>query len=169
MNLCVPLQSIRGTLGDVKREQSRSRIGPYVDRLMAVFGASANYADAEVQPKRKRVLLYSVGEPTPAVVAIIARAPDMLEVVWRPAPYTCVELCSEVERLMEAFPQLLMREPQDGGAGLEFGMLDRELVDAEDPVRESQARGPLTSEDVLVPPAGFEPATHGLGNRCSIP
>jgi len=21
----------------------------------------------------------------------------------------------------------------------------------------------------LVPPAGFEPATHGLGNRCSIP
>ena len=22
---------------------------------------------------------------------------------------------------------------------------------------------------VLVPPAGFEPATHGLGNRCSIP
>ena len=25
------------------------------------------------------------------------------------------------------------------------------------------------AEDWLVPPAGFEPATHGLGNRCSLP
>jgi len=24
-------------------------------------------------------------------------------------------------------------------------------------------------EDLLVPPAGFEPATPGLGNLCSIP
>jgi hypothetical protein len=25
------------------------------------------------------------------------------------------------------------------------------------------------SWSMVVPPAGFEPATHGLGNRCSIP
>jgi hypothetical protein len=25
------------------------------------------------------------------------------------------------------------------------------------------------SWSMMVPPAGFEPATHGLGNRCSIP
>jgi hypothetical protein len=129
---------------DVKREQSRIRIGPYVDRLMAVFEASANYADAEVQPKRRRVILYSVGEPTPAVAAIITRAPDVLEVVWRPAPYTCVELRSEVERLMDSFPQLLMGEPQDGGAGLEFGTLDRELVDADDPQVMLATRYPVT-------------------------
>ncbi len=29
--------------------------------------------------------------------------------------------------------------------------------------------GENASEDWTVPPAGFEPATHGLGNRCSIP
>jgi hypothetical protein len=34
--------------------------------------------------------------------------------------------------------------------------------------RSRAASKPLTS-DFVVPPAGFEPATHGLGNRCSIP
>ena len=27
----------------------------------------------------------------------------------------------------------------------------------------------VNGQDQWVPPAGFEPATHGLGNRCSIP
>jgi integrase len=34
--------------------------------------------------------------------------------------------------------------------------------------RPTPSREPLTS-GFAVPPAGFEPATHGLGNRCSIP
>jgi integrase len=34
--------------------------------------------------------------------------------------------------------------------------------------RSRAASKPLTS-NFVVPPAGFEPATHGLGNRCSIP
>ena len=37
-----------------------------------------------------------------------------------------------------------------------------------DVVRLWEANEPLTSRFV-VPPAGFEPAAHGLGNRCSIP
>ena len=111
---------------------------------MAVFEASDNYADAEAQPERRHVILHGVGEPTAEVAAIIAQAPDMLEVVWRHAPYTCRELCTEVQRLMEAFPQLLMGEPQDGGAGLEFGTLDRQLVDAEDPQLTLGTRYPVT-------------------------
>jgi hypothetical protein len=43
-----------------------------------------------------------------------------------------------------------------------------------DPGRDYQpqqrpARGTMSRDITLVPPAGFEPATHGLGNRCSIP
>jgi hypothetical protein len=100
---------------------------------MAVFGASDNYADGELQPRRGRLVLYGVGEPTPEVAAVIAEAPEMLEVVWRRAPYTCAELSAEIEHIMEQFPQILMGDVQDGGAGLEFGTLDWTLVDAEDP------------------------------------
>jgi hypothetical protein len=111
---------------------------------MAVFEASDNYADAEVQVKRRRVILHGVGEPTTEVVDLIPKAPERRDVMWRHAPYTCAELSTEVERLMETFPQLLMGEPQDGGAGLEFGTLDRQLVDAEDPQRTLGTRYPVT-------------------------
>jgi hypothetical protein len=30
-------------------------------------------------------------------------------------------------------------------------------------------REPVVTRHFVVPPAGFEPAAHGLGNRCSIP
>jgi hypothetical protein len=128
----VDLREQYGHSWTVKGERYLRAIDPYVDRLMEVFEASDNYADEEIQPDRRRLLLYGVGEPTPEVAAIIAEAPDMLEVVWRHAPYTCAELCAEMERLMEEFPQILMGDVQDGGAGLEFGTLDRRLLGAED-------------------------------------
>jgi hypothetical protein len=115
---------------------------------MAVFEVSDNYASEELQSKRRRLILYGVGEPTPEVAAVIAEAPDTLEAVWRPAPYTCAELCAETERIMERFPQILEGGPQDAGAGLEFSTLDRELVDAEDP------QGVLAGHDRVRPSCG---------------
>ncbi len=113
---------------------------------MAVFEVSGNYASEEIQSKRKRVILFGVGEPTPEVAAIIAEAPDILEVIWRHAPYTCAELCAETERIMERFPQILEGGPQDAGQGLEFSTLDRELVDAENPQAVLGTRYPVTIE-----------------------
>jgi len=122
------------------------RIGPYVDRLIEVFEASGNYASEEIQAKRKRLILYGVGEPTPEVAAIIADAPGTLEVVWREAPHTCAELRAETERVMERFPQICEGGPQDAGAGLEFSTHDREWVDAEDPQAVLGTRYPVTIE-----------------------
>lgn len=113
---------------------------------MAVFEASGNYASEEIQSKRKRLILYGVGEPTPEVAAIIAEAPDTLEVVWRQAPYTCAELRAETERIMARFPQICEGGPQGAGTGLEFSTIDRELVAAEDPQAVLETRYPVVIE-----------------------
>jgi hypothetical protein len=52
-------------------------------------------------------ILYGVGDAPPAsVAAIIDAAPGVVEVVWRPSPYTCAELVEECHRIMDRFPQI---------------------------------------------------------------
>lgn len=130
----------------MKAERYLRRVDAYLDRLITAFEASANSADAEIQPGRKRLILHGVGKPTPEVAAIMREAPSIIEVVWRQAPYTSAELCAETDRIMERFPQILTGGPRNFGAGLEFGTLDRQLVEAEDPQAMLGTRYPVTIE-----------------------
>jgi hypothetical protein len=62
------------------------------------------------------------------------------------------ELDTVADRLHAARADILLTERLQGADVVELRPTDE----------------PLTS-GFMVPPAGFEPATHGLGNRCSIP
>jgi site-specific DNA recombinase len=56
------------------------------------------------------------------------------------------------------------------GASATSAVLTAPLSHVRTPKRPgSDATGPFSNKHHLVPPAGIEPATHGLGNRCSIP
>ena len=52
------------------------------------------------------------------------------------------------------------------------GAAERQYIASHLEKRKNQKPAPSVAglkDTSLVPPAGFEPATHGLGNRCSIP
>ncbi len=61
----------------MKAERYLRTVDAYLDRLVTAFEASANSADAEIQPGRKRLILHGVGEPTPEVTAIMREAPSI--------------------------------------------------------------------------------------------
>jgi len=113
----------------------RTQLRDYRDRLVAAVEASGTYAGLTTEPHRggRRVHVYGVGDAPPASVAeVIDEAPDILEVVWHPAPYTHAELVAERDRVMDRFPQLYRGRPTIEGTRLEFGTTDPELLAAPD-------------------------------------
>jgi hypothetical protein len=109
-------------------------IDDYFAMLATALEDSGVYAGAAVEwhPDARRFILYGVGEVPPAsVTAVIDAAPVVVEVVWRPAPYTSAELVEECHRIMDLFPQLTSGGPIRGDR-LEFATEDLALVNAED-------------------------------------
>jgi hypothetical protein len=68
----------------------------------------------------------------------------------------------ELRALFDALQLDVVFEPGDSALDVAVTLYDRgsETV---------QSAAQVRAEDWLAPPAGFEPATHGLGNRRSIP
>ena len=84
--------------------------------------------------------------PPESVAAVIDSAPEVLEVIWRPAAYTSAELVEECHRIMERFPQINTGCPSNHGAGLEFTTEDRALVDDEEAQAVLGSQYPVTIE-----------------------
>src|SRR5262245_65623405 len=75
-------------------------IDDYSAKLVTALEDSGVCAGTEVEwhPHARRFILYGVGEAPPeSVQAVIDAAPEVVEVVWRPAPYTCAELVEECQ------------------------------------------------------------------------
>jgi hypothetical protein len=137
------MESMTGRrLSDAERFQQRT--APYVDRLLEVFEESGAQSGVELDHDRRELTLYGVGEPPPALVAVMAEAPDGLEVHWRSAPYTRDELVAESRRIMTAFGELNTGGPRTDGTALEFTTTDPELLAADDPQRRLGSQYPLT-------------------------
>ena len=77
---------------------------------------------------------------------------------------------------LDRYGHLFADELDDVAARLDDAMRDADVVPmwsrADPTLVDQDGQGPENGRStavLLVPPAGFEPATHGLGNRRSIP
>jgi len=112
----------------------QSETAEWRDRLVTAAQASAGYAGAELRPKTRELVIYSVGGPTDSMAALIRDAPSSIRVTWREAPYTLVELTAEVRRLMaEQRARLSSAGPRHDGTGIQVTTTDTELLRAHDP------------------------------------
>lgn len=130
--------------GEVEEE-----IDDYSARLVTALEDSGVYTGSAVEWHRhaRRFILYGVGETPPkSVAAVIDAAPELVEVLWRPAAYTRTELVEECHRIMERFPQINTGCPSNHGAGLTFTTEDRDLVSAEDAQAVLGSQYPVTIE-----------------------
>lgn len=125
-------------------ERFQQSIEAYRTRLYKAVQASGTYAGGRIDHERRALIFYGVGEPSSEVAAIMAEAPDFLEVVWRPAPYTQAELVAEAERVMTASNRLNTGGPRTDGTGLDFTTTDAELLAAHDPQSALGSRYPVT-------------------------
>jgi hypothetical protein len=124
-------------------EGFQQHIEPYLNRLLPVFEESGANAGAELDHDRRELVLYGVGEPSAALVALMAEAPAGLAVRWRSAPYTRDELVPEAERIMRSFDNLNTGGPRTDGTGLEFTTTDADLLATDDPQAALGSRYPV--------------------------
>lgn len=123
-------------LGPYYTREVEEEIGDYRKKLVTAVEASGTYAGSttEHHPDARRLILYGVGDVPPESVAhVIDAAPDMVKVVWRPAPYTRAELIAERDRIMARFPQLNGGAPASDGTRLWFTTTDPGLLEVSDP------------------------------------
>lgn len=125
-------------------QRFQQRIEPYRTRLYKAVMDSGALTGARMDHDRHAVILYAVGEPSPEVAAIIAEAPDFLQVLWRSAPYTRAELVAEMRRIMLASPKLNTGAPRTDGTAIDFTTTDADLLAADDPQRTLGSRYPVT-------------------------
>lgn len=64
----------------------------YKDRLVGAAFAEANYSGAEFDTIGHRLIIRGTGEPSPAVAAIIADAPEGIIASWESVPHSFKEL-----------------------------------------------------------------------------
>lgn len=124
-------------------ERFQQRMAPYVTRLLEAFEESGAQAGSEIDHDRRELVLYGVGEPPAALLAVMAEAPDGLRVQWRPAPYTRDELVAENERIMATCSRLHTGGPRPDGTALEFTTTDAALLAAADPQTALGSRYPV--------------------------
>jgi hypothetical protein len=127
-----------------KIERYLQRTGRYRERLHLAVVRAGQFASAEVQPARKRFIVWGVGDPATDVAAIIDDAPRDLEIVWRHAPYTERELGQEVERIMGRFPQIHSGSLRDDATGIVLTTTDRDLLKADNLKKRIGSRFPVT-------------------------
>jgi hypothetical protein len=145
----------RGTLAHVGDDDGahwaymrwQAETSEYRERLMALAQDSPQYAGSEQHPEVRELVVFGVGRPSEAMVAMIREAPWNIRVVWHEAPYSLEELGPEARRLMTEHPARL----NSGGARydgtcIEFTTTDAELLGADDPGRILGARYPVRVE-----------------------
>jgi hypothetical protein len=145
----------RGTLGHMGGDDDahwaymrwQSETSDYRDRLLALARDSSHYSGSESRPEVQELVVFGVGRPSEAMVAMIREAPSNICVVWHEAPFSLEELGPEARRLMTEHPARL----NSGGARydgtcIEFTTTDAELLGADDPGRILGARYPVRVE-----------------------
>jgi hypothetical protein len=125
----------------------QSETSEYRDRLLALAPGSSRYAGSESRPEVQELVVFGVGRPSEAMVAMIHEAPSNIRVVWHEAPYSLEELGPEARRLMTEHPARL----NGGGARydgtcIELTTTDAELLGADDPGSILGARYPVRVE-----------------------
>jgi hypothetical protein len=106
----------------------------YRERVLEMARSFSSYAGAELRYETRELLVFGVGEPTAAMVALMSEAPPNIRVSWHAAPYSLAELTSEVKRLMTALRgRLYTGGARHDGTGLTFTTDDRSLLEADDP------------------------------------
>jgi hypothetical protein len=129
--------------------QVEEEIAEYHARLLMVLEASGTYAGSTTEHQRdlRKIILYGVGaNPPSSVTTVIAAAPDTVEVVWRPSPYSRAELIEERDRIMDRFPQLNGGRPAKQGTHIRFMTTDETLVDTPNQRAALGSRYPVTIE-----------------------
>jgi hypothetical protein len=125
----------------------QSETSEYRERLMAIAQDSPSYAGSESRPEVRELVVFGVGRPTDAMVAIIREAPSNIRVTWQEAPYSLEELASEARRLMTAHRgRLNMGSARHDGTGIELTTTDKELLAADEPGEILGARYPVSVE-----------------------
>lgn len=119
----------------------------YRDRLMAIAHDSPQYAGSEARPKVRELVVFGVGPPSAAIVAVMAEAPPNMHVTWQEAPYSLEELGPEARRLMsEHRGRLNSCGARHDGTGIDLTTTDRTLLEADDPGKILGARYPVSVE-----------------------
>lgn len=133
----------------------QSETSEYVERLMAIAQDSPSYAGSESRPEVHELVVFGVGRPSAAMVAVMGEAPPNIRVTWHEAPYSLVELGPEARRLMsEHRGRLNSGGARHDGTGITVTTTDAEILAADDPGQMLGARYPVSVEF-------GEPATHG--------
>jgi hypothetical protein len=124
-----------GEEANMEEERWQSDIDDYCNRLMEVAQASPSYAGSEIRHETRELLVFGVGEPTPALVALMDEAPAYVRVSWHAAPYSRAELTAELQRIMTTttLRGRLYTGSARHGTGMTFTTDDRSLLDADDP------------------------------------
>jgi hypothetical protein len=125
----------------------QSETSEYNHRLLALARDSSHYAGSESRPGVQELVVFGIGRPSEAMVAMIREAPSNIRVVWHEAPYSLEQLGPEARRLMTEHPARL----NSGGARydgtcIEFTTTDAELLGADDPGSVLGARYPVRVE-----------------------
>ena len=120
----------------------------FIDDVFGVAESSPAHAGAEIRPEDHALIVFGVGSPDEALVRLMERAPDHVNVVWRAAPYTLRELTDEMDRLLAqpSADRLNSIGPQHDGTGLCVTTTWAELLRAEDPQLFLGSRHPVTVE-----------------------
>jgi len=133
------------------REHKRWQIeiDDYRNRLMEIAQASPSYAGSEIRHETRELLVFGVGEPTAALVALMDEAPANIRVSWHAAPFSLAELTAEVQRIMTSTAlrgRLYSGGARHDGTGMTFTTDDRSLLDADDPQAAVGTHYPVTIE-----------------------
>ena len=127
----------------------------YRERLMALAQDSPQYSGSEQHPEVRELVVFGVGRPSAAMVAMIGEAPPNIHVTWHEAPYSLEELGPEARRLMtEHRTRLNMAWARHDGTGITVRTTDDELLAAVEPGDILGAHYPVIVEF-------GEPATYG--------
>jgi hypothetical protein len=125
----------------------QSETSEYVERLMAIAQESPSFAGSESRAEVQELVIFGVGRPTQAMVAIMSEAPSNIHVTWQEAPYSLEELAPEARRLMTAHRgRLNMGSARHDGTGITLTTTDTELLAADEPGEILGARYPVSVE-----------------------
>jgi hypothetical protein len=117
----------------------------YRAKVLEMARSSPRFSGAELRYETRELLLFGVGEPTAALIALMDGAPSNIRISWHAAPYSLAELTSEVKRIMTASRgRLHTGGARHDGAGLTFSTDDRMLLEADDPQAALDSRYPVT-------------------------
>ncbi len=156
-------EEIEAEIADLERRLTRQLVNLEADDVTAALRRRVGQRVAELEDaiaeRRERLVALARASATEApTLADVAPLLDRLPIL-----VTSLDTAPQGE-LRSLFDELqldIVFQPADSAVDVAVTLYDRGSDTGEDPVQ-------VRAEDWSAPPAGFEPATHGLGNRRSL-